>query len=114
MHVLERFKELVDVVEQANKEMAKLKIILENDVRETGSQISAHGYIARLKPGRKSIDHKLAALSVAVSDDIINKFTSTPKPKTSWAKVTKELELDNDTLDIYTTRAESSFVIEPV
>ncbi len=111
MQQLKRYSELSEVILKAQKEMNDIKEKLEKEVLATG-QISAHGYTARMKPGRKSINHEAAAKSAGVSYDVFLRFTTIPSPRTSWAKVTKEAGVHKDILRQHTALSPPSFVIE--
>lgn len=110
--LLLKYANLADVVKSAKKEMQLIEEALQKEVMASAAPISAHGYTARMKLGRKSIDHQSAALGVGVSDKLIEKFTSTPAPNISWAKITKAAGIDKDVLTKHTTQAAPSFVME--
>jgi hypothetical protein len=84
---------------------------IKETVESTGHPIEAHGLRARMKPGRKSIDHEMAAREAGVSPEIIALHTVQPAPRTSWAKVTAQALVDTSS---YVTQAPPKFVIERV
>lgn len=102
-----------------NERKEEIKSAVEIFVTETGEPIAAHGLIARMKPGRKTYDHELAVCNAqesgSVSDDEIRKLigdhTIQPKPRTKWAKVTKDAGID---VSGYCTQKPDTFVIEPI
>lgn len=89
----------------------ELRIIEESLKKEVGEsdQISAFGFKAQWKPGRKRTDHLAAARDAKVPAKLIHKHT-TMRPSISWAKITKEAGID---LDEYTDQSPPTFVIEP-
>ena len=111
MNQLKRYSELIEIIATAQEEMQDIKDELQTEVSITGSQVSAYGYTAKMKDGRKLTDHQAAARSAGVEEAIIEKHTSIPKPKTSWAKVTKDAKVSKDILAQHTTQAPASFII---
>lgn len=109
---LVEYAKLAATVEAARERMREIEEKLQAEVIATGAQISAHGYTARMKPGRKSTDHQAAAMYASVPQEIIEQFTTIPEPKIAWAKVTKTARVSNDILAQYTTQSPPSFVIE--
>ena len=98
--------------------MADIDAQLEAYVKEYG-EISAGGVRARMKPGRKSVDHKAAVYDTMEAADLkmydvlqilIDKHT-TIKTSIAWAKVTKEVGIDTSN---YVTESPPSFVVEVV
>lgn len=99
----------INILNERKEEIEKsLRMIVEE---ATGQPVAAHGLIAHMKPGRRSINHKLAALEWGVPDDLIAEHTVQPEPRTSWAKVTKQAHIDTSG---YVTQAPPKFVIERV
>lgn len=100
-------------MERAITTLQERKGQIEDEIKafvvDTGNPVSGYGLRGYLKPGRKSINHEQAAIDAKVAQDIINKHTVLPPPRTSWAKVTKEANVDTSG---YVTQGPSQFVIE--
>jgi len=109
MHILDEYSKLAGSIKAAQDRMKEIEAELKAEVTETGSKVSSHGYTARMKPGRKSTDHEAAAQAAGVDEEIVVKFTTTPKPRIAWAKVTKAAGVD---LSEFTKQADPSFVVE--
>ncbi len=112
MDNLERYAKLLEKVEKAKLEMLAIEQELEIKVAKDGFPISGFGITARMKTGRKSIDHQAAALKAGVDKGIIDQFTTFPPPRIAWAKVTKEARISKPVLAEFTTQAPPKFVIE--
>lgn len=103
-------------------ELASIESELHDKVKLTGT-IASHGYIAKLKPGRKSTDHegavksafdeysKYGMHSLASNLHDIQEKHSTTKVSVAWAKVTKEAKIETDP---FTVESDPVFVIEEV
>ena len=117
--LLEKRQEIDLQMMDLRQAMADIDAQLEAYVKEHG-EISAGGVRARMKPGRKSIDHEAAykhefdavfdADSKSVLSGIVEKHTTT-KISVAWAKVTKEARIDTSD---YVTESAPSFVVEVV
>ena len=119
LNLLEQRGQLDLQIMQLRDKLADIDAQLETYVREHG-EVSGGGLRARMKPGRKSINHEGAwrAEYDAVFDDeskaalseIAEKHT-TVKTSVAWAKVTKEAGIDTSG---YVTQSAPSFVVEVV
>lgn len=112
MEMLADYAAIERAIAMLNEHKAQIEMGLCRIVEEiTGQPVAAHGLIARMKPGRKSTNHKLAALEWGVPEETIAEFTMQPDPRTSWAKVTKAAGVDTSE---YVTWGNPQFVIEHV
>ena len=120
--ILDRYNDIQEMIAFLQAEAAEIESALRVQVEETGT-VAGHGWIAQLKPGRKSTDHE-AAVKAAFADcdehgwhntantlrELQGRHTTT-KVTTAWAQVTKAAGLD---VEPYTTQAPPVFVVERV
>lgn len=77
--------------------------------------VELYGFRGHWVPsGRNRIDHEAAAIEAGVSPQVIAAYTSNSKPRTSWAKVTKEARVPKKIIEKHTDKAGVHFIIEPV
>jgi len=120
--MLDRYNEIQEMIAFLQAEVADIESALRVQVEETGT-VAGYGWIAQLKPGRKSTDHE-AAVRDAVEftnfnalHDMAHKLReaqerhTTTKVTTAWAQITKAAGLD---VELYTTQAPPVFVVERV
>lgn len=108
MNNLELYAEQQAIIKEAQDKIAELSALIEADVKANGNQTGG-GYVAKMKPGRKNVNHKLAVEFADVSGDLISKHTTTKTTSsTAWAKISKEAACD---LVPFTTQGEPSLVI---
>jgi len=122
LEMIDRYAEIQGLVAFLQAEAAEIEAALRVQVEATGP-VAGYGWIAQLKPGRKSTDHE-AAVRDAVEfanfnalHDMAHKLReaqerhTTTKVTTAWAQVTKAAGLD---VEPYTTQAPPVFVVERV
>ena len=120
--MLDRYAEIQKQLDILEAEARAIEDALRKQVEETGT-VAGHGWIAHIKPGRKSTDHEAAVkaafltydehqmhMAAMTLHDLKHTYTTT-KVTTAWAQVTKAAGLD---LEPYTTQAPPVFVVEPV
>jgi len=108
MQELAEYAAIKTTVVVLKKRMAKIEDSLRPFVEKNG-EVAGHGVRAYMKPGRKTTDHKQAAIDADVHPEIITLNTVQPAPRTSWANVTKQAGVDTSN---YVTQAPAKFVIE--
>lgn len=105
---LKRYAQLKMELLEIQDELRIIEASLQNEIGEF-DQISAFGFKAQWKPGRKRTDHQAAAIDNKVPNSLIKKYTTT-RESIAWAKITKEAGIS---LDEYTDQSPPVFVIEP-
>ena len=120
--MLDRYNDIQQTIATLQAEAADIEAALRVQVEETGT-VAGYGWIAQMKPGRKSTDHEKAVKSAAAHaylnnlHDMARKLReaqerhTTTKVTTAWAQVTKAAGLD---LEPYTTQAPPVFVVERI
>ena len=114
-NLLAEYAKLLDDVSEKQERMREISSKIESEVLETGEIFATAGFMARMKPGRRTINHQAAVKEFGLSalvTSIIKKYTIIPPARTSWAKVTKEAKVPESLLSTHTTHAPSSFIIE--
>ena len=106
--MLKEYLTLKMEIAEKQVELDRMLVEIQTQVNSTGTPMREWGSVAYFKNGRKSTDHKQAALDAGVSDEIVDEFTRAT-PRTAWAKVTKKARVD--TAD-YETWGDPVFVIE--
>ena len=117
---LDRYNEIQEMIAFLKAEAADIEDALREQVAATGP-VAGHGWIAQLKPGRKSTDHEAAVkaafltydehqmhMAAMTLHDLKHTHTTT-KVTTAWAQVTKAAGLD---IAPFTTQAAPVFVVE--
>ncbi len=118
--MLNRYDEIQKQIEALQAEARVIETTLREQVAESGT-VSGFGWVARIKPGRKSTDHEAAVkatfemysehemhASAMNLYDLKEKYTTT-KVTVAWAQITKAAKLDTAP---FTTESEPVFVIE--
>ena len=133
--ILDRYNDIQEMIAFLQAEAAEIESALRVQVEETGT-VAGHGWIAQLKPGRKSTDHEAAArkqINQTLFSELYDAHTTaTAKTtlatvplaelvelvgannvglSTAWAQITKASKCD---LGPYTTQAPPVFVVERV
>jgi DnaJ-domain-containing protein 1 len=90
MELLKRYSEIEAEIESLRLEQREITDSLERHVHDNG-ELSAHGYRAYMKLGRKSTRHQDAAKNAPA--ELVEKYSVT-KTTVSWAKITKEMGID--------------------
>jgi predicted phage-related endonuclease len=110
--LLKSYSEFSKLYHEVKHELSELEKQIEAHVRMHG-EVSDFGFVAQMKPGRKSTNHKAAATEAKVSEEVIDMFTKT-KTTTSWAKVTDLGKVSKEILEKHTTQSPATFVIKGV
>ena len=106
---LARYAQLKMEQLEIQDELRMLEAAIQKEVEKNG-EISGYGFVAKMRPGRKSVDHLQAVMDSKVSSDVVQKFTTT-KTTTAWAKVTKAAGIN---LLPYTTQGQEYLEIKPI
>ena len=117
---LDRYNDIQEMIAFLQAEAADIEAALREQVEETGT-VAGYGWIATMKPGRKSTDHE-AAVKAAFEEYTEHGYHSlgdklreaqerhtTTKVTVAWAQVTKAAALD---LEPHTTQGKPVFVVE--
>jgi len=120
--MLDRYNDIQEMIVFLQAEAVEIEAALRVQVEETGT-VAGHGWIATMKPGRKSTDHEAAVkaafltydehqmhMAAMTLHDLKHTYTTT-KVTTAWAQVTKAAGLD---VEPYTTQAAPVFVVERI